>query len=68
MSELVLALCYNGGEFVIRGVRYSDLSYHDTYLDVEQNIIFRKELDGDVEVLDLQSVEEGEDYNLIDLV
>ena len=65
---VVLALGYNGGEFMIRGVPYEELSYHETYLDTEQNIIFRKEVDGDVEVLDLESIEYMDEYNLIDLV
>jgi hypothetical protein len=65
----VLALSYDGGRgFYIKGIDYSDLSYHDTYLSIDDNIIFRKEVDGDVPVIDLQSIQEGEVYNLIDLI
>jgi len=64
----VLALSYDGGNFYIGGIDYGELSYHDTYLSVDDNIIFRKELEGDVEVLDLKAIEEGEVYNLIDLI
>jgi len=67
-EDVVLALSYNGAEFFISGEKYEDLGYHDTYLDTEENIIYRKEVDGDIPIIDLQSIEVGESYNLIDLI
>jgi hypothetical protein len=67
-EEYVFVLDFNGEEFIITKKPYEEVGLRESYLDSYENVIRRKEKDGDVILIDLDTLDFDVEVNLIDLI